>query len=311
MTFNDSVKSEIVNNLSLTEKERDAFVTAILRAGNIGINRGRLSVEIPVDVADVALYIVSVLKDAGIDAEIEVKSGEQGSKRYVTIAAAGRILDAYKILGTDGKSIVKLYSGMENATTDEQSRAYIIGYFLIAGTASIPSSELTSSKNGYKLEIPVVSEDVAEQLRGAIGKLGVDIKIVERRSLPCLTIRDSQSIADFLSVMGASDAMFKLLNVSIMKDTKNQLNRVNNCSIANMNKTATASANQRDAINKIIKLKGLDYLGEQLKEIARLRLDNPFATLDELATLCSTPISKSGIKHRLNKIVEIADDLKE
>ena len=311
MTFNDSVKTEIINNLTLNEQERDAFVTAVLRAGNISVDRGRLSVEIPADVADVALYVVSVLKDVGIDAEIEIKNNEQGAKRYVCVSSAARILDKYKVLGTDGKNVVKLYSGMENAETDEQSRAYIIGYFLIAGTVSIPSFELTSSKNGYKLEIPVVSEDVAEQLKDAMEKRGVDIKISERRNLPCLTIRDAQSIADFLSVTGANDAVFELQNVSIMKDTKNQLNRVNNCSIANMNKTATASANQRDAINKIIKLKGLDYLGEQLKEIAQLRLDNPFATLDELAKLSTTPISKSGIKHRLNKIVEISDDLRE
>ena len=311
MSFNDSVKTEIINNLNLNDSERNAFVSAILRAGSIGIVRGRLSAEIPVDVADIAPRLISILKEAGADAEIEVRSCEQGVKRYVTIAAAARLLDTYKIIGMDGKSVVKLYSGIENVNTDEEKRAYVIGYFLVAGSVSIPSFELTSSKNGYKLEIPVVSEDVAEQLKEVIGALGVEIKIVERRNLPCLTIRDAQSIADFLSVMGASDAMFELQNVSIMKDTKNQLNRVNNCSIANMNKTATASANQRDAINKIISLKGIDYLGEQLKEIAQLRLDNPFATLDELASLCSTPISKSGIKHRLNKIVEMAEDLKE
>ena len=148
MSFNDSVKTEIINNLNLNDSERNAFVSAILRAGSIGIVRGRLSAEIPVDVADIAPRLISILKEAGADAEIEVRSSEQGVKRYVTIAAAARLLDTYKIIGMDGKSVVKLYSGIENVNTDEEKRAYVIGYFLVAGSVSIPSFELTSSKNG-------------------------------------------------------------------------------------------------------------------------------------------------------------------
>lgn len=309
MSFNSSVKTETVSKLELNDRECKAFLSAVVRAGSLGVVKGRLNAEISLDTPSVAPFIESCFRRINRSAEINIRSLEHAIEVTVVVENASDLLNELNILGSDGKKILKLFAGIPPLGTEGEKRAYVIGYFLVAGVAAIPSTELTSNKNGYRVEINVVSASVAEQLADIVHDLGIDIKIGERRNLPYVYLRDGQQIADFLALLGASDAIFELQNVSILKNTKNELNRVNNCAVANMNKTAGASALQRDAINKILEQKGWGYFSPALAAIARLRLDNPFSTLDELAELTSPPVTKSGVKHRLGKIVELADQL--
>ena len=109
--------------------------------------------------------------------------------------------------------------------------------------------------------------------------------------------------------MGASSAMFEMMNIKIVKDFRNKANRQANCETANINKMVNAVAVQLKAIEKIWSKKGTEYLPQSLQQVARLRYDNPDLSLSELALLCDPPMSRSGINHRLKRIVDISNDL--
>ena len=106
--------------------------------------------------------------------------------------------------------------------------------------------------------------------------------------------------------------MLKFEDVRIVRDMRNSVNRIVNCETANMNKTIDAASKQIENIRFIDERVGLQALPEKLQEIAELRLENPEVSLKELGEMLSTgPISKSGINHRIRKINEFAENLRE
>jgi len=111
--------------------------------------------------------------------------------------------------------------------------------------------------------------------------------------------------------MEAHISLMDLENVRILKEMRNTVNRKVNCETANINKTVGAAVKQVADIEYIRDTVGLDSLPEQLYEMAILRLDNPEASLIELGSMLCKPVGKSGVNHRLRKLCEIADNLKE
>ena len=110
--------------------------------------------------------------------------------------------------------------------------------------------------------------------------------------------------------MGASSAVLKFEEIRVIKDTRNNVNRLVNCETANLNKTVNAAVTQINAIKFLKENKKFDELSDNLKEIANIRLKNPDANLIELGKMLSVPIGKSGVNHRLSKICKIAEELK-
>ena len=123
-------------------------------------------------------------------------------------------------------------------------------------------------------------------------------------------IKEGSGIVDILNVMEAHIALMELENVRILKEVRNSVNRKVNCETANLNKTISAAVKQIEDIEYIRDNYGLSKLSESLEEMARLRLDNPDASLKELGDMLSPPVGKSGVNHRLRKICEIAEDLR-
>ena len=134
-------------------------------------------------------------------------------------------------------------------------------------------------------------------------------KHTNRKGYNVVYFKESESIENCLYMMGASGAMFEMMNIKIFKDFRNKANRQANCETANINKMVNAVAVQISAIEKIWKAKGKNFLSESLESAAELRYENPDSSLAELAGMCSPPISRSGLNHRLKKIVEIANSL--
>jgi len=116
-------------------------------------------------------------------------------------------------------------------------------------------------------------------------------------------------VGDVLNILGAHSSFFAFEETRMMKEARNLANRISNCDNANTEKTLNAAAKQLEAIKKIEKKKGLDYLPEKLRSVAILRLENPDATLAELAAMTEPPLAKSGLNHRIKKIEEIAEKL--
>ena len=115
--------------------------------------------------------------------------------------------------------------------------------------------------------------------------------------------------ANFLALIGANNGVLRFEEIRVLKEARNNVNRIVNCETANLNKTVNAAVQQREAIKKIKKTDKFEMLPETLKEIANLRLENPDATLIDLGQMLKKPIGKSGVSHRLEKISKIADEI--
>ena len=109
--------------------------------------------------------------------------------------------------------------------------------------------------------------------------------------------------------MGATNASMNFMQVKMFKEVRNQVNRKTNFETANIDKTVSASAKQIAAIETIIHSVGLQHLPLDLQELASLRYENPEMSLRELGEQLSEPISRSGVNHRLKRIMAFADSI--
>ncbi len=181
-------------------------------------------------------------------------------------------------------------------------RAYLRGAFLGGGFISDP-------KKSYHLEV-VCNDAVHAALISLLLKhYNLSPKTNERRGQFVVYLKESENISDFLNLTGAHRALLELENVKVYKELSNSANRAYNCDIANTNKIVNTGTRQLLAVEKIAKKIGLDQLPPPLAETARLRLENPESSLQELCEMFQPPLSKSGVNHRLRKLEKIAEDL--
>ena len=183
-------------------------------------------------------------------------------------------------------------------------RAYIRGAFIASGSMSDPSKS-------YHFEIVCNDENQAEHLKEMMNSFGVDAKIVQRKRTYVVYLKEGSQIVDMLNVMEAHVALMELENVRIVKEMRNSVNRKVTCETANLNKTVSAAVRQAEDIRYIQEKIGLDKLPMDLEETARLRLEHTEASLKELGDMLSPKVGKSGVNHRLRKLSQIADDLRE
>ena len=179
-------------------------------------------------------------------------------------------------------------------------RAYIRGAFIASGSMSDPSKS-------YHFEIVCNDMRQAEHLRDMMNSFDVDAKIVQRKRTYVVYLKEGSQIVDILNVMEAHVALMELENVRIMKEMRNSVNRKVNCETANINKTVR----QMEDITYIRDQIGFEKLPEGLRDVALTRLAYPEAALKELGQLMTNPLGKSGVNHRLRKLSEIAQQLRE
>lgn len=153
------------------------------------------------------------------------------------------------------------------------------------------------------------NENYADELSKLINSYNVSSKVIQRKSSYIVYLKDGQHISDILNVIGAYSSLLEFENIRIMKEMRNNVNRLVNCETANLSKTVNASVRQVESIKMIRKEIGLQRLPKNLKEVAELRLNYPDESLKELGEMLDPPIGKSGINHRLRKIEKIAEEL--
>ena len=197
---------------------------------------------------------------------------------------------------------LKMWDNNSSLKQDEQlARLLIREAFIKAGFINDPNKD-------YHLEILFKSKKKSEEVKDIIQNFGIDIKLTKKDSQYMLYLKDGEEISSFLALIGANKAVIKFEEVRVIKDTRNNINRLVNCETANLNKTINAAVKQIDAIKKLKKNKQFNKLPENLKEIANIRIEHPDITYEELGKMLSKPIGKSGVSHRLEKIVEIANE---
>lgn len=182
-------------------------------------------------------------------------------------------------------------------------RAFIRGAFLSSGTISDPNKS-------YHFEIVAKTERQADELKEVLESFQVGAKIVRRKNHFVVYLKEGSHIVDVLNVMGAHKSLMDLENVRIVKEMRNSVNRKVNCETANISKMINASVKQIEDIQYIEKTIGLSNLPEVLGEMAAVRLEHPDTPLKELGEYLATPIGKSGVNHRLRRISDIADKLR-
>jgi len=186
---------------------------------------------------------------------------------------------------------------------DETAGLFLRGVFLSCGSITDPA-------RSYHLELAPPSVEKRDELAAFITSRNIKMKKGSRGGKPFLYTKDSESIVDFLAYIGAMRHSLDVINTKIYKELRNNVNRKVNCETANIEKTARAAGKQLDDIEYIFKVKGKDYLPPALRETAVIRRDNAETPLKEIGGMLNPKISKSGVNHRLRKISEIADRLR-
>lgn len=313
MSFSGNVKEELSYRSSPARHCQIAEIAAIISmCGEIHISsRERFTVKIHTENIAVARKCFTLIKKTfNIRTEICIRTNlrKQNISYFVVVKEhndAIKLLQACKLLTADG-NVAEELSYMRNIVVQEQccKRAFIRGAFLAAGSMSDP-------EKSYHFEIVCETMDKAKQLMDIINCFEMDAKIVFRKKSYVVYLKEGAQIVDILNVMEAHVALMELENVRILKDMRNAVNRKVNCETANINKTVSAAVKQVQDINYIKETMGFENLADGLQEMAQIRLEHPEATLKELGEMLMPPVGKSGVNHRLRKLSEIAERLRE
>lgn len=228
-----------------------------------------------------------------------INTSPKGKSYSITISSKNECNKVLSTFGHSGGGSLKINHA--NFDCEECIKAFLAGAFLSCGTVSSPEKD-------YHMEFTVPFNNLAKSLVTLLEELELAPKTSVRKQYSnVIYFKDSEAIEDCLYIMGAPSSMFDMMRIEIVKDIRNRANRTANCEAANIEKTVRASLSHMLAIEKIEEKKGLDYLKPDLKAIAMLRQDNPEASLAELAK--KSGLSRSGVNHRLAKIVEIANTI--
>ena len=186
---------------------------------------------------------------------------------------------------------------------------YLKGVFLCVGKIYY-NSDSSGNSQGYSVEFVFKDYELADDVKALCKFLGINLKSTKRGNNVVLYSKDSAVLVEFLVKIGAMNEAFELQNSLVMREMRNDANRKGNCFDANLNKTINASVEQVLAIDYIINHYGLEYLELSLQAVALLRIANPEAPLSELQKLYPQPITRAGLKYKLDKIISIYKDLK-
>lgn len=169
---------------------------------------------------------------------------------------------------------------------------------------------LTNPSRGYHLDFLLRTESEREVVRSALSECGFTFHIGMRLEKYLLYVKSSSEIEDFLMFIGARNAAFDIMNLKIEREFRNSVNRQVNCDTANIEKQLESVKKYTDAIEYLIESGGIDRLPEELRKTAILRYENGQLSLAELGRLAEPAVSKSGMKHRLERILSFANDMK-
>lgn len=298
MSFTMDVKNELCNEFPSSRCCVRAHLAGIAGFCGAYVAEGRKNIfRMRTESENIAARIVALTAELfDIEPEI-IKSG-----KIYSIDLTENLARILTELGFMQNGVVKFLADPFVVHDECCKASFVSGAFLGGGYVKTP-------KNGYHFEIKTHYRDLSRDLAEVMTDIGFEPKMVTRKSEYVSYIKQSDVICDILGLFGATDSMFELCNVKIFNDMTNKATRRANCDMANINKSVAAAAEQIAAINKIKSKTGLGALPPVLEEMARLRLDNPDANLKELGDLVNPPISKSGVNHRLKKIIQFSEEL--
>lgn len=309
MSFSSEIKDEVakikIDDYKLILSEL-AGITPM--CGILNFKNNKISMEYITENAPVARRIFTFLRRSfGFEVEVKNVRSTQLKKNvfiiYISQDESCRLLlDELKYI--KGASVFMInYAPTDLIRTSNEKKAYIRGAFMGSGS-------ITDPKKGYHLEFVSENESNAYFLSDTINDFGLNSKVIMRKEKYIVYIKDSEQISDFLSLIGAYNSVLNYENVRVIKEMRNNVNRIVNCETANLNKTVKSSYDQVEDIKLIEKEIGIENLDEDLKAIAKIRLENRSMSLNDIANSLEPKVSKSTVNYRFKKLRRIANKLR-
>ncbi len=304
MSFSKETKRELCSEMPSSDKAMQAFVYGMVLFSKV-FSYGAVSFATESRPAATA-YSAALSSLTGVIVDTRtVLTRRRGESRMYTLTVpdssdCARVFDHF---GHDDKA-ASLRINRANIDSEEELPFFLRGAFLVCGSVTDPEKD-------YHMEFVVPHMNLAKDLSRLIGEIEIiscQANMVRRKGSYVVYIKGSDSIADMLAYMGAPMASLEIIQQKIYRSVRNKANRQRNSDVANSNKTASAAAKQLAAILKIRQTMGLEALTAELRELALLREEHPEYNLRELGESLSTPISRSGVNHRLNRLMEIAEE---
>lgn len=312
MSFSSSVREELIKVPLGARHCMIAEIGAfILMAGHITKSGGKYNIEFQIENETIARkYFTMIKKTFNINTEVILMKFKSRKKETYTLEIsdsdqAEKMLVATTILKlSENRWILRDYMDQTIVQSICCKRAYLRGAFLGGGSVSDP-------EKGYHIEFVSPNLEHAKYLQEVMSTLEMEPKIVARKNNYVVYLKEGSQIVDLLNIMGAHLALMELENIRIVKEVRNNVNRLVNCETANLKKTVSAAVRQVQDIEYLQATIGLSSLPSNLEQIARYRLEYSSATLKELGELLSPSVGKSGVNHRLRKLSELADQIRE
>lgn len=310
LNFTEEIKNEIVS-LPVTGEGARAILSAFIRTSGSVISRnGFFGFELVTENERTAEFFLNLLEeDFGLNltvsgAKFDLLSGRDKLAFECADEKTDKLLKELKIVDRDADGYFLNFSvGDEIFGSEDCIVNYIKGAFLGGGSCTLPE-EGVSSRTGYHFEIVFSNKLTANDFLDLLCEFEILAKLVMRKEKWVVYAKSKAVISDIFAAIGCEKGLDKLSRVVEQKDRQNNANRVNNCSVSNIDKTVTASVNQVRAIEIIAQTIGLQSLDKALFEVAECRLADKNASMQELAERLN--ISKSCLNHRMRKLSELA-----
>lgn len=181
-------------------------------------------------------------------------------------------------------------------------RNYLKGIFIANGYVSDP--HIT-----YRIELHIKNICASEVAVWMLNSENINIKTETRGNTDIIRFSGGDDVSDFLAMVGAAGSMLEFENIRTEKEVRADVNRMVNCDSGNSRRVAEASAERTEAFRKLLASKEAVKIPKELMEAALVAVNNPGLSITELGQLMNPPISKSGMNHRLKKLMELASEV--
>ena len=299
MSFSSNVKAELCKD-SLSKKS-----CAVAEGYGVLLYCNTFSsteIRIITESRDFAARLPRLFKKAfGITFDQEPAAHDRGKLQFA-ISSEDKISRIFETLQMDLKASLTLHVNFGMLEEEAECMAYLRGAFLAGGSVTDPAKR-------YHLEMTTSHYKVSRETCALLIECGFSPKELSRGGNNILYFKQSDYIEDFLTAIGAQVSAMGVMEAKVEKDLRNGVNRRVNCETANLSKAVDASFEQLAAIRRLEEAGVLETLPQKLQETARLRRENPEATLSELAEMPNPPVSKSAVNHRMRKLMELSKTL--
>ncbi|MDE6372137.1 MAG: DNA-binding protein WhiA [Clostridia bacterium] len=309
MNFTLELKNDLLKSISQAPKsaqERFAFLRALIKMrGGIDVYKKSISLTLELDSFEDVSDIAAMLKEF-TDGEtffvVDGRKGDKTPKLQLKDRYANELLKAMSLSHFEGEKFVfddgNRY--LQSILDKDEFQAYFKGILYGGAKLQFPDADYPN----YCLQIFFSDVAFCESIVKALEKMGITVKVYERKSVNILQSRSGNDIADILALAGAVDSVLQLNNVMAEREKENDFNRQSNLYMAHYKKAVDSAQKYLQAIEVLQQSGELDKVDDKLKAVALARVENYDASMQELADILGT--SKTSLSRYLNKLLDIA-----